>query len=371
MKNSQEIPKTKTMGRKFNFGAGPATMPLPVLEEVQSEMLDWKGLGLSVMEISHRSDEFQEIAREAEADFRDLLNIPDTYGVLFMHGGATLHNSMVPLNLSNAEGTADYVHSGHWAARSIKEAKRYTNVNIAASSEDEKFTFFPDQDNWNLSENSNYVHITPNETIGGLCLKELKTSSVPVVADYSSGILSEPINIDNFSMIYGGAQKNIGPAGLGFAIIKKDLLNKAQEITPTMLNYSTMLEGESMYNTPPTFAWYVAGKVFKWLKAMGGVQSMGEVNNRKAKKLYSFIDESNFYSNNIQEPNRSIMNIPFLLGDENLNKQFLEESKEAGLLALKGHRSVGGMRASIYNAMPEEGIDALIEFMAEFSNKKA
>ena len=371
MKNSQEIPKTKTMGRKFNFGAGPATMPLPGLEDVQSEMLDWKGLGLSVMEISHRSDEFQEIAREAEADFRDLLNIPDTYGVLFMHGGATLHNSMVPLNLSNAEGTADYVHSGHWAARSIKEAKRYTNVNIAASSEDKKFTFFPDQDNWNLSENSNYVHITPNETIGGLCLKELKTSSVPVVADYSSGILSEPINIDNFSMIYGGAQKNIGPAGLGFAIIKKDLLNKAQEITPTMLNYSTMLEGESMYNTPPTFAWYVAGKVFKWLKAMGGVQSMGEVNNRKAKKLYSFIDESNFYSNNIQEPNRSIMNIPFLLGDENLNKQFLEESKEAGLLALKGHRSGGGMRASLYNAMPEECIDALIEFMAEFSNKKA
>ena len=371
MKNLQEILKNKTVGRKFNFGAGPATMPLSVLEEVQNELLDWKGLGLSVMEISHRSDEFQEIAKEAESDFRDPLNIPDSYGVLFMHGGATLHNAMIPLNLSNAEGTADYVHSGHWAARSIKEAKRYTKVNIAASSEEEQFTFFPDQDKWNLSHNSNYVHITPNETIGGLCLKELKPSSIPVVADYSSGILSEPIDISNFSVMYGGAQKNIGPAGMGFAIIKKDLLNKAQDITPTMLNYSTMLEGESMYNTPPTFAWYVAGKVFKWLKSIGGVEAMGEINHRKANKLYSFIDESNFYSNNIKKPNRSIMNIPFLLGDDNLNKLFLEESEEAGLLALKGHRSVGGMRASIYNAMPEEGLDALIEFMANFSNKEA
>ena len=359
------------MGRKFNFGPGPATMPLAVLQEVQDELFDWKGLGLSVMEISHRSDEFQEMAKEAESDFRDLLSIPDSYGVLFMHGGATLHNAMVPLNLASVEGTADYVHSGHWAARSIKEAKRYTNVNIAASSEEEEFTFFPQQDNWDFSDNSKYVHITPNETIGGLCLKELKPSTIPVVADYSSGILSEPININNFSLIYGGAQKNIGPAGLGFTIIKKDLLDQAQDITPTMLNYSTMLEGESMYNTPPTFAWYFAGKVFKWLKSVGGVKAMGEINNKKAKKLYSFIDESNFYSNNIQESCRSIMNIPFLLGDDGLNKKFLEESEQAGLLALKGHRSVGGMRASIYNAMPEEGVDALIEFMANFSNKEA
>ncbi|MFT6546556.1 MAG: phosphoserine aminotransferase [Bacteriovoracaceae bacterium] len=354
------------MSRKYNFGAGPATMPLPVLEEVQQELLDWKGLGLSVMEISHRSKEFVEIATEAEKDFRDLLGIKDSYGVLFMHGGATLHNAMVPLNLSAPTKTADYVHSGHWAARSIKEAKRYTQVNIAATSEPEGFNFFPDQKDWNLTEESSYVHITPNETIGGLCLRSLQSSKVPVVADYSSGILSEPIDIDNFSLIYGGAQKNIGPAGLGFAIIDKDLLNNAQEITPTMLNYTAMLEGESMYNTPPTFAWYMAGKVFKWLKSIGGVSAIGEINNRKAKKLYNFIDKSEFYSNNINEKNRSIMNVPFLLAREDLNNKFLEDTESAGLLALKGHRSVGGMRASIYNAMPEEGVDALINFMSEF-----
>jgi len=357
------------MNRKYNFGAGPATMPLSVLEEVQSELLDWKGLGLSVMEISHRSKEFVEIAQEAESDFRDLLNISESYGVLFMHGGATMHNAMIPLNLASKNKTADYVHSGHWAARSIKEAQRYTHVNIAASSEEQGFTFFPAQDQWNLSENSCYVHITPNETIGGLCLKNLTDSKVPVVADYSSGILSEPLEIDKFSLIYGGAQKNIGPAGLGFAIIDKNLLNNAQDITPTMLNYTKMLEGESMYNTPPTFAWYVAGKVFKWLKSIGGIAAIGEINNTKAKKLYKFIDDSDFYSNNIRKENRSIMNVPFLLGNEDLNKKFLEESEATGLLALKGHRSVGGMRASIYNAMPEEGVDALIDFMDNFEKK--
>lgn len=366
MKSLLEIHLIDIMNRKYNFGAGPATMPLPVLEEVQEELLDWKGLGLSVMEISHRSKEFVDISSEAEADFRELLNIKDSYGVLFMHGGATLHNSMVPLNLSASDKKADYVHSGHWAARSIKEAKRYTQVNIAATSEDKGFSFFPKQDEWDLSDDSSYVHITPNETIGGLCLKDLHTSKVPVVADYSSGILSEPINLDNFSMIYGGAQKNIGPAGLGFAIIDKDLLNNAQEITPTMLNYTTMLEGGSMYNTPPTFAWYMAGKVFKWLKSIGGVEAIGVINNRKAKKLYTFIDESDFYTNNINKQDRSIMNIPFLLANEDLNKKFLEKTESAGLLALKGHRSVGGMRASIYNAMPEEGVDALIDFMSEF-----
>ena len=359
------------MTRRYNFGAGPATMPDVVLEEVQQELLDWKGMGLSVMEISHRSPEFIEIADKAESDFRDLLGITDNYAVLFLHGGATLQNAMIPLNLSSEGGTADYVNTGHWAKRSISEAKKYTDVNIAASSEDKNFTYFPKQSSWSLSKNTEYVHITPNETIGGLRLKGIEDSEVPVVADYSSGILSEVIDVSKFSLIYGGAQKNIGPAGLGFAIIKKDLLGKAQSITPTMLNYSEMHKGGSMYNTPPTFAWYVAGKIFEWLKSMGGVSEMEKLNNKKAKKLYSFIDQSDFYENKINKEDRSIMNIPFQLNDEDLNSQFLEESRDAGLLALKGHRSVGGMRASIYNAMPEEGVDALVDFMETFEKERS
>ena len=357
------------MPRKFNFGAGPATMPEPVLKEVQEELLDWNGLGLSVMEISHRSAEFIEIAQQAETDFRDLLSVPDDYAVLFTHGGATMQNAMVPLNLASPDGIVDYVNSGHWAKRSIKEAERYTNVHIAATSEEEDFKYFPAQDSWKLSEESSYVHYTPNETIGGLCLRSIDNSKIPVIADYSSGILSEPIDVSKFSLIYGGAQKNIGPSGLGFVIVKKDLLGKAQPITPNLLNYTLIHEGESMSNTPPTFAWYVAGKVFKWLKSLGGVEAISIINNRKAKKLYSYIDSSNFYSNTIKEENRSIMNVPFLLGNDELNDKFLDESKEAGLLALKGHRSVGGMRASIYNGLPEEGVDALIEFMDIFVKK--
>ena len=357
------------MPRKFNFGAGPATMPEPVLKEVQEELLDWNGLGLSVMEISHRSAEFIEIAQQAETDFRDLLSVPDDYAVLFTHGGATMQNAMVPLNLASPDGIVDYVNSGHWAKRSIKEAERYTNVHIAATSEEEDFKYFPAQDSWKLSEESSYVHYTPNETIGGLCLRSIDNSKIPIIADYSSGILSEPIDVSKFSLIYGGAQKNIGPSGLGFVIVKKDLLGKAQPITPNLLNYTLIHEGESMSNTPPTFAWYVAGKVFKWLKSLGGVEAISIINNRKAKKLYSYIDSSNFYSNTIKAENRSIMNVPFLLGNDELNDKFLEESKEAGLLALKGHRSVGGMRASIYNGLPEEGVDALIEFMDIFVKK--
>jgi phosphoserine aminotransferase len=323
------------------------------------------------MEISHRSPEFIEIAKQAESDFRDLLDITDSYAVLFLHGGATLQNAMIPLNLSPEGGKADYVNTGHWANRSISEAKKYTDVNIAASSEDKNFTYFPKQSSWSLSKDTAYVHITPNETIGGLRFKGIEDSEVPIVADYSSGILSEVINVSKFSLIYGGAQKNIGPAGLGFAIIKKDLLGKAQSITPTMLNYSEMHEGGSMYNTPPTFAWYVAGKIFKWLKSKGGVAEMEKLNNRKAKKLYSFIDQSGFYENKINKEDRSIMNIPFQLNDESLNSKFLEESRDAGLLALKGHRSVGGMRASIYNAMPEEGVEALVDFMETFEKERS
>lgn len=359
------------MPRKFNFGAGPATMPESVLLEVQEELLDWNGLGLSVMEISHRSPEFIEIAKQAETDFRDLLSIKDDYAVLFTHGGATMQNAAVPLNLAAKDGIADYVNSGHWAKRSMKEAERYTNINVAASSEDNNFNYFPEQNSWTVSEDSSYIHYTPNETIGGLCLRSIEYSNVPIVADYSSGILSEPIDIDKFSLIYGGAQKNIGPSGLGFVIVKKDLLGNAQSITPNLLNYTLIHEGESMSNTPPTFAWYVAGKVFKWLKSLGGVEEIGKINNRKAKKLYQFIDDSNFYENNINKENRSIMNIPFLLRNDDLDTKFLSESKNAGLLALKGHRSVGGMRASIYNGLPEEAVDTLIEFMDDFEKKNS
>ena len=359
------------MPRKFNFGAGPATMPESVLKEVQEELLDWNGLGLSVMEISHRSPEFIQIAKQAEQDFRDLLSISEDYAVLFTHGGATMQNAMVPLNLASKDGSADYVNSGHWAKRSIKEAQRYTNVNIAATSEEEDFRYFPKQESWEFSQNSSYVHYTPNETIGGLCLRAIEHSEVPIVADYSSGILSEPLDVNKFSLIYGGAQKNIGPSGLGFVVIKKDLLGNPQPITPNLLNYTLIHEGESMSNTPPTFAWYVAGKVFKWLKSLGGVEEIAKINIRKANKLYSYIDGSEFYENNINEENRSIMNVPFLLVNEDLNDKFLKESKEAGLLALKGHRSVGGMRASIYNGLPEEGVDALIDFMDIFSKENS
>ena len=359
------------MPRKFNFGAGPATMPESVLKEVQEELLDWNGLGLSVMEISHRSPEFIQIAKQAEQDFRDLLSISEDYAVLFTHGGATMQNAMVPLNLAGKDGSADYVNSGHWAKRSIKEAQRYTNVNIAATSEEEDFRYFPKQESWEFSQNSSYVHYTPNETIGGLCLRAIEHSEVPIVADYSSGILSEPLDVNKFSLIYGGAQKNIGPSGLGFVVIKKDLLGNPQPITPNLLNYTLIHEGESMSNTPPTFAWYVAGKVFKWLKSLGGVEEIAKINIRKANKLYSYIDGSEFYENNINEENRSIMNVPFLLVKEDLNDKFLKESKEAGLLALKGHRSVGGMRASIYNGLPEEGVDALVDFMDIFSKENS
>jgi len=357
--------------RKFNFGAGPATMPESVLKEVQEELLDWNGLGLSVMEISHRSPEFIQIAKQAEQDFRDLLSISEDYAVLFTHGGATMQNAMVPLNLASKDGSADYVNSGHWAKRSIKEAQRYTNVNIAATSEEEDFRYFPKQESWEFSPNSSYVHYTPNETIGGLCLRAIEHSEVPIVADYSSGILSEPLDVNKFSLIYGGAQKNIGPSGLGFVVIKKDLLGNPQPITPNLLNYTLIHEGESMSNTPPTFAWYVAGKVFKWLKSLGGVEEIAKINIRKADKLYSYIDGSEFYENNINEENRSIMNVPFLLVNEDLDDKFLKESKEAGLLALKGHRSVGGMRASIYNGLPEQGVDALVDFMDIFSKENS
>ena len=357
------------MTRKFNFGAGPSAIPTSVLEEVKEELLDWKGKGLSVIEISHRSDDYQELALKAEEDFRDLLGIPESYAVLFTHGGATLQNAAIPLNLSSKKREASYVNSGYWAKRSINEARKYTNVKIAASSEETNFSFFPPQSNWEISGNSDYIHITPNETIGGIALRDIKEETTPLVADYSSSILSEPINVGSFGLIYGSTQKNIGPAGLGFVIVRKELLGSAQDFTPSPMNYSLLEESSSMFNTPPTFSWYVAGKVFQWLKGKGGLKAIGQINQKKAKKLYDFIDQSDLYANKIEESSRSIMNIPFLLEREDLNSKFLSDSSRNGLLELKGHRSVGGMRASIYNAMPEEGVEALIEFMKLFERE--
>ncbi len=354
--------------RKYNFGAGPATMPTEVLLEVQEELLDWNGMGVSVMEISHRSPEFTKIAEEAESDFRDLLSIPENYAVLFTHGGASLQNAMIPLNLSK-QGIVQYVDSGYWASRSIKEASKFCEVGIAASSKDKDYSYFPSQESWQIDKTANYIHITPNETIGGVAMRSFNDTTIPLVADFSSSILSEKLDVSKFGLIYGGAQKNIGPSGLGFVILNKDLIGHAMDGTPSMLDYQVISEGKSMFNTPPTFPWYVAGKVFKWLKSLGGVNEISKINVRKANKLYEFIDNSDFYSNNIQKDSRSIMNIPFLLRNEDLNESFLQNSKEAGLLALKGHRSVGGMRASIYNALPEEAIDTLIEFMSSFEKK--
>ena len=354
--------------RKYNFGAGPATMPTEVLLEVQEELLDWNGMGISVMEISHRSPEFTKIAEEAESDFRDLLSIPENYAVLFTHGGASLQNAMIPLNLSK-QGIVQYVDSGYWASRSIKEASKFCEVSIAASSKDKDYSYFPSQESWQIDKTANYIHITPNETIGGVAMRSFRDTTIPLVADFSSSILSENLDVSKFGLIYGGAQKNIGPSGLGFVILDKDLIGHAMDGTPSMLDYQVINEGKSMFNTPPTFPWYVAGKVFKWLKSLGGVNEISKINVRKANKLYEFIDNSDFYSNNIQKDSRSIMNIPFLLRNEDLNESFLQNAKEAGLLALKGHRSIGGMRASIYNALPEEAIDILIEFMSSFEKK--
>ena len=354
--------------RKYNFGAGPATMPTEVLLEVQEELLDWNGMGISVMEISHRSPEFTKIAEEAESDFRDLLSIPENYAVLFTHGGASLQNAMIPLNLSK-QGIVQYVDSGYWASRSIKEASKFCEVSIAASSKDKDYSYFPSQESWQIDKTANYIHITPNETIGGGAMRSFNDTTIPLVADFSSSNLSENLDVSKFGLIYGGAQKNIGPSGLGFVILNKDLIGHAMDGTPSMLDYQVINEGKSMFNTPPTFPWYVAGKVFKWLKSLGGVNEISKINVRKANKLYEFIDNSDFYSNNIQKDSRSIMNIPFLLRNEDLNESFLQNAKEAGLLALKGHRSFGGMRASIYNALPEEAIDKLIEFMSSFEKK--
>lgn len=357
------------MSRKYNFCAGPAALPESVLARAASELVDYQSAGLSVMEMSHRSDEVVAIAEQAEKDFRELLNISDDYAVLFLQGGASTQFSAVPLNLLAGKTTADYVNTGQWSKKAIKEAQRFAEVNVVASSEATNFTSIPAFDSWQLNKDAAYLHYTPNETIGGVEFMWTPPVDVPLVADMSSTILSRPIDVSQFGVIYAGAQKNIGPAGLTIAIVRRDLLGQASAHCPTMLDYKVAADNDSMYNTPPTYSIYLAGLVFQWLKEQGGLQAMAEFNASKAGKLYAYIDGSDFYANPVEVASRSLMNIPFTLADSALDKQFLTEADAAGLLNLKGHRSVGGMRASIYNAVPERAVDALIDFMKDFASR--
>ena len=356
--------------RVFNFAAGPATLPLPVLEQVQAELPDWQGSGMSVMEISHRSKAFIRVAEQAEQDLRELLAVPAEYKVLFLQGGATGQFAAIPLNLAQPESTVDYVNTGNWSKKAIGEAKRYcARVHVAADAGG-AYNSVPEQSAWQRSADAAYLHYTPNETIGGVAFPFIPDAgAVPLVADYSSSILSEPVDVSRFGLIYAGAQKNIGPSGLVIVIVHEELIGRARAITPSIWDYKAMAGEGSMSNTPPTFGWYVAGLVFQWLKSLGGLAAMGQRNRDKAAKLYAAIDGSGFYSNPVAVPCRSIMNVPFTLAKPELDGQFLKESDAAGLTNLAGHRSVGGMRASIYNAMPPEGIDALIDFMQEFERR--
>ena len=359
------------MTRKYNFSAGPAALPTEVLEQAQQELLDWRGSGMSVMEMSHRGKEFTSIVEQAEVDLRDLMAIPGHYKVLFLQGGASSQFAMVPLNLLSDKRSADYFNTGQWSKKAIAEAKRFCEVNVAASSEDTGFTTIPPLNRWRLNPQAAYVHYTPNETIGGVEFPFIPdTGNIPLVADMSSTILSRPIEVEKFGVISAGAQKNIGPAGATVVIVREDLMGMASSDTPSMLNYKVHADANSMYNTPPTFAWYMAGLVFQWLKRQGGLKMMAERNQRKAKKLYEAIDGSEFYSNPVDPSCRSWMNVPFTLTNPQLDDMFLTESAEAGLLTLKGHRSVGGMRASIYNAMAEAGVDALVNFMVDFEQRR-
>jgi phosphoserine aminotransferase len=357
--------------RVFNFAAGPATLPLEVLQQAQSELTDWRGSGMSVMEISHRSKAFIGVAAEAEADLRELMAIPSNYKVLFLQGGASGQFAAIPMNLAAADSTVDYVNTGNWSKKAITEAKAYcAKVNVVADSADTNYSRVPPQDSWKRSEGAAYFHYTPNETIGGVEFPFVPdVGSTPLVADFSSSILSRPVDVSKFGLIYAGAQKNIGPSGLCIVIVREDLVGTARPGTPSIWNYKEMAATDSMSNTPPTFGWYIAGLVFKWLKKQGGLAAIAERNRAKAEKLYAAIDGSGFYANPVDPACRSWMNVPFTLAKPELDKTFLAESHAAGLTNLEGHRSVGGMRASIYNAMPPEGVDALIAFMQEFQRR--
>jgi len=360
------------MSRVYNFSAGPAALPLEVLEQAQAEMLDWNGSGMSVMEMSHRGKDYMSIAAKAEADLRQLMTIPDNYKVLFLQGGASSQFAMVPINLLNGKKSADYLLTGQWSKKAVAEAKRYCDVNLVADTSDSNFTTLPDAASLKFNPEAAYVHYTPNETIVGVEFDYIPdTGDVPLVADMSSTILSRNIDVSKFGVIYAGAQKNIGPAGLTIVIIREDLIGTADPAMPVMLDYKTHADNDSMYNTPPTFSWYLAGLVFARGLKLGGMDAIEKVNQRKAEKLYKAIDDSSFYSNPVDVKYRSWMNVPFILANADLDAAFIEQAAAKGLTTLKGHRSVGGMRASIYNAMPEEGVDALIAFMKEFETAQS
>jgi len=356
--------------RVFNFSAGPAVLPEPVLRQAAAEMLDWHGSGMSVMEMSHRGKEFVGIAAKAEADLRTLLSVPTNYKVLFLQGGAIAENAIVPMNLLAGKTSADYVNTGEWSKKSIKEAAKYCTVKIAASAEDRQFSYVPARENWKLDPAAAYVHVCTNETIGGVEYQWTPdTGAVPLVADMSSHILSRAIDVAKYGVIYGGAQKNAGPAGLTLVIVRDDLLDRALPITPSAFHWKQQAENDSMVNTPPTYAIYVAGLVFEWLLAQGGIAEIERRNIAKAKLLYDCLDRSALYLNPVRKEDRSRMNVPFKLRDPSLDEPFLRGAKERGMVQLKGHRAVGGMRASIYNAMPIEGVQALVAYLEDFERR--
>ncbi|PKO58229.1 MAG: 3-phosphoserine/phosphohydroxythreonine transaminase [Betaproteobacteria bacterium HGW-Betaproteobacteria-19] len=365
------------MSRVWNFSAGPAALPEEVLRQAAAEMLDWHGAGMGVMEMSHRGKEFTAIAEAAEADLRELLAVPPNYRILFMQGGAIAENAIIPMNLLGDKRVADYVVTGSWSVKSHKEARRYCEVNIAASSEASGYTTVPPMADWKLSADPAYVFTCTNETIGGVeypfepDLAAIGRAEVPVVADVSSHILSRAVDVSKYGLLFGGAQKNIGPAGLTIVIVREDLLGRALPHCPSAFDYKTVADNGSMYNTPPTYGIYMAGLVFQWLKRQGGVAAIEAQNIAKAKLLYDYLDHSDFYENRVDRACRSRMNVPFFLRDEALNDAFLAESKSAGLVQLKGHKSVGGMRASIYNAIPLAGVQALVDFMRDFAARRA
>jgi phosphoserine aminotransferase len=355
------------MTRVYNFSAGPAVLPEPVLEQAAAEMLDWHGSGMSVMEMSHRGKEFIAIHAQAEADLRELMAIPANYKVLFLQGGAAAQFAVVPMNLLRGKPGADYINTGEWSKKAIGEAKKYCKVNVAASAEDANFSYVPKREQWQLDPQAAYVHITSNETIGGVEFHWIPdTGDVPLVSDMSSHILSRPMEVARYGVIYAGAQKNIGPAGLTIVIVRDDLIGHASPTTPSVFDYKIQAQTDSMHNTPATYAVYIAGLVFQWLKKLGGLKKMEEINSAKAKLVYDYLDQTEFYRSPVAKENRSRMNIPFTLRSAALDGEFLKQAERNGLTQLKGHRSVGGMRASLYNAMPIEGVRKLVEFMREF-----
>ncbi len=359
------------MERIYNFSAGPAVLPREVLEQARDELVNWQGCGMSVMEMSHRGKEYMGIQAQAEADLRELMGIPAHYKVLFLQGGASSQFAMVPMNLYRGKASADFLDTGEWSRKAIKEAQKYGGVNVVASSEDKHYTYAPTQDAWRLDPNAAYVHYTPNETIGGVeMFWTPEVGGVPLVADMSSTILSRPMDVSRFGLIYAGAQKNIGPAGVTLVIVREDLLGRTVAGTPTMFDYKLHADNDSMYNTPPTYGIYIAGLVFKLLKNKGGLAEMEKVNRLKAGLLYDCLDATDFYSSPVARDNRSLMNVPFTLHDAALDEDFLKGAKARGLVQLKGHRSVGGMRASIYNAMPVEGVQALVDYMKDFEQAR-